>query len=492
MRLALFPLALLCLLTTDAAAFRIIDDFEVAGFDHSTSGVSVIDTLEVTGAGHVIHSPRIILMTPLGGGAVSATLTPGADLDDRVVVDFTGEGLFASRYDWGFPADLTSQGTYDRIEIDLPGVIPGGDVRVFLDDDNDGLPGQVEIVQVFDPGTVTIPLANFTAADPTRATKLNIQVFSNGESGRFEIASARISRHQSGGPFFVPVWPEFAWPPGPPPVQFQQLDEVGQLQFLAFLRMDAWYPPDPVIHAQWMNVPSYGAHQGQMQFLYEGATEFATSVGFSFEFQQFGSLIPAISGTPAVESTESGFAMTFPVLLSPDGGPVVSSSLTQIRISASPHQPLLFSNPAATVFQTRGGTGTTVSVMFDLETTAGIDEALPLFELEWMADTAPGTTPTAAVELPAMAVSGVSLRAMPAITRGATSLQLGRVRASETTLDIWDVSGRRIRELAIPAGDLATTWDGRTLDGRPTVSGVYFIRVRGVPGSEATRVVRIR
>jgi flagellar hook assembly protein FlgD len=61
-------------------------------------------------------------------------------------------------------------------------------------------------------------------------------------------------------------------------------------------------------------------------------------------------------------------------------------------------------------------------------------------------------------------------------------------------VDVYDVSGRRIRSLArgrFPAGTHTISWDGRGEDGRPVPAGVYFLRGRA--GVAFTRkVVRIR
>lgn len=56
-------------------------------------------------------------------------------------------------------------------------------------------------------------------------------------------------------------------------------------------------------------------------------------------------------------------------------------------------------------------------------------------------------------------------------------------RSDHVSLEVYDVSGRRVRSLVNgvrPAGANEIVWDGRTDDGRPAPAGVYFFRLRAV------------
>ncbi len=60
--------------------------------------------------------------------------------------------------------------------------------------------------------------------------------------------------------------------------------------------------------------------------------------------------------------------------------------------------------------------------------------------------------------------------------------------------DIYDVSGRRVRRLAVPSGstDGDLQWDGRSDDGREVSAGIYFLRFDGAAGEVSTRLVKVR
>jgi len=55
---------------------------------------------------------------------------------------------------------------------------------------------------------------------------------------------------------------------------------------------------------------------------------------------------------------------------------------------------------------------------------------------------------------------------------------------------VYDVTGRRIRELA--PGIESVRWDGLDAHGRPVPAGVYFVRARQAGRAENLRIVRLR
>ena len=74
--------------------------------------------------------------------------------------------------------------------------------------------------------------------------------------------------------------------------------------------------------------------------------------------------------------------------------------------------------------------------------------------------------------------------------RFAVPPQAGHVR-----LEIFDVRGQKVRTLvegALPAGDHARVWQGRTDTGRPAPSGVYFYRLSGDGFSETRKMVVVQ
>lgn len=488
-----FLLAWLLLTASGAAAFGslTIDDFETASFDHSTTIITVTDTLSIPGVGHAIDDERRVLLTPLGG-TITATLDAGSESDDKVYVTLESDGVFSSSYDWGYPRDLTAGGFNDRIEIEMDQVVPGGSVRVFLSDDDPQFEGQVEIRTVTVPGIVTIPLSDFTIEDPTRVTSMSVQCWGNGHPGTFALAHARITRASAFIPLYIREWVDMQWPPipGGPPVEFSQIEATGLGQYLCRMRLLDWVAPETVLQAEWQAVPYYGGEIGNMAFLYGGPEQFQTTARFSLQFLQASILEPSLPAEPLVETNDLGFAISFPIVMIDPAGNVHSNSLTQIQFDAGARQSLQFSNVAVDLQASRGSPTAEMFVTFDLETTDPVEFDLPLIEMTWVGDLAPGPVPTAAAALE-QPHGELALHAWPSVTRGATQFRLSRPLEQASRIQVFDVAGRIVQSLEVPAGDRAVSWDGRTHDGTVAAAGVYFARVS--PGAEAfARLVRIR
>jgi len=79
--------------------------------------------------------------------------------------------------------------------------------------------------------------------------------------------------------------------------------------------------------------------------------------------------------------------------------------------------------------------------------------------------------------------------------RGATTLSFTLPGTDFVKLGVYDVQGRRIRQLVdnrVAGGRNAITWDGKDEAGRSVVSGVYFLKLRATSGEATQRVVLLR
>jgi hypothetical protein len=78
--------------------------------------------------------------------------------------------------------------------------------------------------------------------------------------------------------------------------------------------------------------------------------------------------------------------------------------------------------------------------------------------------------------------------------RGRASFRFGLARAGEVQLELYDVSGRRVRSLAsgtLAAGEHFTAWDGRDQRGNAVQPGVYFVRLVTPSRTFRARVVSL-
>jgi hypothetical protein len=106
-----------------------------------------------------------------------------------------------------------------------------------------------------------------------------------------------------------------------------------------------------------------------------------------------------------------------------------------------------------------------------------------------------GQIVTAVENDPAHGVTPVALRASPNPFEQSTKIQFSLPREGETQVTVYDVAGRRVREVHkgwLPYGRHTMTWDGREETGRPVAAGVYFIGVRTPAGSLGSKVYRLK
>jgi hypothetical protein len=95
----------------------------------------------------------------------------------------------------------------------------------------------------------------------------------------------------------------------------------------------------------------------------------------------------------------------------------------------------------------------------------------------------------------AAGAGGTWLVARPNPARGSATLRYRLAQPGDAQLDIYDLSGRRLRRLAagrLAAGEGVRRWDGRDESGRDVAAGVYWVRLRWAGGESARRVVVLR
>ena len=122
------------------------------------------------------------------------------------------------------------------------------------------------------------------------------------------------------------------------------------------------------------------------------------------------------------------------------------------------------------------------------------DSGVDIQEMIW--GTPPNFSLTGPVTASAMPLPNPPALALRALGRPAggsgTVLQLAVPAATSGRLELFDVSGRRVRTLLagpLAAGEQLVTWDGRTADGARASRGVYFALVSTASARASARVL---
>lgn len=78
----------------------------------------------------------------------------------------------------------------------------------------------------------------------------------------------------------------------------------------------------------------------------------------------------------------------------------------------------------------------------------------------------------------------------------ATTIEFDLPRRAKVVLDIYDMTGRRLRTLvhgSKPGGTYKITWNGRDQYGKAVASGVYFYRIVIIPqGDDVDKIIYVR
>jgi flagellar hook assembly protein FlgD len=83
----------------------------------------------------------------------------------------------------------------------------------------------------------------------------------------------------------------------------------------------------------------------------------------------------------------------------------------------------------------------------------------------------------------------------PSPFSASTRLEFGVAREGNVHIDVFDVSGRRLRGLLserLRPGRYVATWHGEDDQGRQVAAGVYVIRMIGGGEAAARRLVRLK
>lgn len=102
--------------------------------------------------------------------------------------------------------------------------------------------------------------------------------------------------------------------------------------------------------------------------------------------------------------------------------------------------------------------------------------------------------PDGAEDVPSSEATFV-LRTVPNPFNPSTRIEFATTKSGPVRLDVYDVRGRRVAELArrtMRPGTHSVIWDGQSLNGATCASGVYFVRLETEDGTSSKSVVLLK
>ena len=500
-RSELLALAVALSIASPAAAV-VIDSFESGPFSVSRSTEGSDHELQTPNPAHCIATQREVFVNygPTSQGVMSAELVPASNVDDGIVASYSDNwGNFNLIYSGG-PWDLTAGGTLNQLSLRIVGGGPGIGLYLYVKDDGGSFNSREAVLS--GTGDYNFLLSSFAPADPTSITELHFY-FTSTTGGSITVQN--ISTTSGSGVTLIYGIDT--------PTTFTYLCTSRGANTIGWDWAIGW-PTLPVLAGPQLTVTGLSGSDCQ-GVLFEGYDS-APGGGFgemalvdvtwqapTFDDAAFemylitdptAPYVAQLVGDPVVTLHESAFTVGYDVQISDLLGVPDGTVHQDLIVSAAPGQEMYFDYADVLPYFSGGGVG--YSLSFGI-TAADVDPADPLLEIYTtgsFADDAGFTGVGPGALEPLLA----NLAAHPSVTRSGTRFVLSGtglegVRSEEDrpggrTIEIFDVAGRRVRELPIRGGE--ARWDAADAHGRRVPAGVYFGRASGSSGT--ARVVILR
>ena len=498
---------LLAGLPAGAGATVLLDDFEFG--QHSRIAPPTGAVCQWALQPHTFTGQRCTSLGPNVNGSMVSAIQTGAT-DDAIRVEFFSPGdddLGTFDVFWSLPGvgsfDL-HQGQGDRIVVRFGDALDlfDGEVRLTASlriEDVHGASVTSPELDVVPNSERSFPLSAFSGVDTYRTEAVHVIVH-GGDGDLCQIRDVRTARSNAWLQAFALGQITTAWPLPSPPCDWTIRDPANpavtlqrlQISFLDVVNLGGAPSPEVSLTA------AVDGTASEAQMFWTPWSSF-DSPRFSMLVRQLpgsDSFAELAAGLPEVtQSSPQSFALIVPVAHTDRSHTVVGNSFQEHFFTIDERQSLRFEDvvvePAPASL--RGGEGGEAFVVsFTLEVDTGFEPDWPLWSASLSEDYAPGPLPTGASGPAASYATRSALRAVPGITRAGTRFVLERPALEGAGVQVFNVTGRRVRTLGIPTGASGISWDGDGVAGEPVAGGVYFGRLVGSSTAGTARVVLVR
>lgn len=484
------------LLASPALASIIIDNFETGPVSLSATMPPGPFVNSNPDAAHCIADIREVYLNYFGGGAsglMSITVTPMQGVDDRLVVDYPlGDSEALLRYDGG-PWDLTEGGINNRMTVKVKSV--SGEVHIGVQLVDGSGANDLAVINVSQATHYQIPLDHFDDVDLTDVEE--IWIYMIGDDATIEVSEITASRGRLVTLLYQPVGPRILTllcnepNRGSSAIGWDWTIDWPNQATLAGSELQVLGVSGPgcarVQFESDDSDPTTGPGDAGYASIDWSANTF-TSADFDLRFvtNANGWYTSTLVGEPVVTQVENSFVISHSVHVENADGVPSGTVEQQVVVAPAPGQEIQLDY--LDVIPLGGTSAVGYSLAFGYSDVA-YDHTRPLLEL-YTTSGFEDDAQTTGTPLPSAALDG-TLSALPSVTRGATRFSWSgdRTDFAAETLSIFDVAGRRLRELPFANGE--AEWDGLDAAGRRVTTGVYFGRLEGAPDRGA-RVVLLR
>lgn len=503
-RTRLVSLAAVLLLTPALATAQVIDDFEQGSFNLSTSTFTS-GTQSFLLPIHCISSDRYVEMQ-VNGNPSGADLSLGATDDEVTTVWGNDGGSLRFVYDLtSAPKNLYFSGVENSFRVNLTIAVAAGELEVVVRDIFGS--SAASVAPVTGANSYIFPYTDFPGADLGAVEMIEL-ILDVPDFGDYHISDFRAWEEPSlsagmdvnDGSVMGPPYPT-----APITIAMHGQEASGQTvqTELVALSLVGAMNADPDPETQLVAMDSGGGigMPGEQVGIIVVDTQPAPTKRPHFrtwdthwDFQGAGRFVSTLAGLPEIHLPSPGIKgewahMKWTTHSQDENGRPQFRTDYQLSVQVEPDKGLSFlMGVEPTPFNPSGfDLFFDVDVVIQKDSSKGIGENVLHMQLN-----ASSYNYESAVAAPAWTGESIALWAQPNVMDASTQLWMSRALEKETRLRLFDLSGRAIRTLTVPAGREFTVWDGRDGRGKRVASGMYMLKALELPNSGSAKIVKLR
>ena len=503
--------ALLLFTAPFAVCAQVIDDFEQGTF-------SLMGTTFDSGVQsfllpiHCITEDRVDRMF-INGNSSGADLNLGAPDDEVTTVWGDGGGRLEFDYDLaaaGSVVDLSYGGTKNALRVNLTVAVAAGRIEIFLSENAAGA-GVMASRQIIGPGAYSIPLTEFAGVDAgdIRFIQLALDI---PDFGDYHISDFRAWQDPalgagmdvSNSPVLGPPYPTGAlqigmYTQGPTGAEIQT--EIVSLSLQNVTNAGSIPEVEMTAADSGGGIGMPGEQVGiiiidSMPQTKAAMSHFRTFDGLRLQFQGFGEFSSELHFPPTFRLADDGMSMQllFNTYSRDRNGAAQFRTEYMVGFDAPEGLGLSFSNAFVKAMGIEPQPFFELSFDVDSDGSSGNISKVPGDPL-CLAQINAAVYPLGSAPTPAPHFTGnesLALWAQPNVMSASTQLWMSHAQGSDVRLRLFDIAGRAVQTVTVPAGQEFAVWDGRDAHGVPVSSGMYFLRALDAPDASAAKIVKLR